>query len=129
MGNQEIKNVVFIQYQLNPKTTFVGIVDGNKTQLLSNFLKEVSLAFNFPNYYSGNMNSFLEIMNDLSWLDAKDYVLAITESHKFLQNESAKERAEIKRILNNISEEWGNVPNYEGEGEYRKKARFIVHYM
>lgn len=129
MNNQEIKNLVFIQYQLNPITTYVGIIDGNKTQVLSNFMKEVSLAFNFPNYYSGNMNSFLEIMNDLSWLDANDYVLAITESDKFLQDESVKERSEIKDILNKISKEWSNVPNYEGESEYRKQARFIVHYM
>ncbi len=129
MDNQEIKNTVFIGYQLNPITTYVGIVDGNKTQVLSNFMNEVSLAFNFPNYYSGNMNSFLEIMNDLSWLDANDYVLAITESHKFLQDESVNERVEIKDILNKISTEWSNVPNYEGESEYRKQARFIVHYM
>lgn len=129
MNSQQIKNAVVNQYQLNPITTYVGIVNGNKSNALNNFMKEVSLAFDFPDYYSGNINSFTEIMNDLSWLNAKDYVLAVTESDKFLQNESLKEQEEIKNILENISKEWSNVPNYQGEDEYRKQARFIVHYM
>ncbi|MCX6206173.1 MAG: barstar family protein [Bacteroidetes bacterium] len=129
MNNQEIKERVFIQYQLNPTTTYVGIIAGNKIQVLKNFMKEVSNAFKFPNYYSGNMNSFLELMNDLSWLDANDYVLAITDSQNFLKNESEIDCIEIKGILNKISKEWINVPNYEGESEFRKNSRFIIDYM
>jgi hypothetical protein len=92
-------------------------------------MKEVSIAFKFPDYYSGNMNSFNEIINDLSWLNANDYILAISESNNFLKSESEIEQEAIKTRLVEISKEWNNVPNYQGEDKYRQKSRFIIHFV
>ena len=129
MSSQQLVKDIIAHYQLNPALSYVGIVDGDKSKDLKAFMKETANAFQFPDYYSGNMNSFMEIINDLSWLNANDYVLAITESSKFLKDESVSEQDYIKQRLADVSKEWSGVPNYQGEDEYRKKSRFIVHYM
>ncbi|SDW57899.1 Barstar (barnase inhibitor) [Hydrobacter penzbergensis] len=128
MDNQT-KIKLFSQYDLSPTTTYIGLIDGNKSRTLKAFMKEVSVEFKFPDYYSGNMNSFTEIMNDLSWLNADNYILVVDNASAFLQDESLNEQEAIKKILTNITMEWNGVPNYDGEDEYRKRSRFIVHYM
>jgi RNAse (barnase) inhibitor barstar len=129
MFNQELKNILCDMYQLNPTYTYVVLIDGNKSKDLNLFMKEVSIAFKFPDYYSGNMNSFNEIINDLSWLNANDYILAISESNNFLKSESEIEQEAIKTRLVELSKEWNNVPNYQGEDKYRQKSRFIIHFV
>jgi len=127
--NQKLKNILCDKYQLDKTSTFLGVIDGNESKDLNSFMKEVSIAFKFPDYYSGNMNSFMEIINDLSWLNNNDYILVISESTNFLKNENITEREFIKSRLIEISREWNNVPNYPGEDEYRKKSNFITHFL
>jgi hypothetical protein len=117
------------QYHLSAESTFIGVIDGRKSKTLDGFKQEAKNAFQFPDYFSDNMNSFHEIINDLSWLNKSDYLMIITFSDEFMKSETESERQYLKNFLSEVSEEWNNVPNYQGEDEYRKKSRFIVHYM
>jgi hypothetical protein len=128
MDNQT-KTKLLNQYQLNPETTYIAIIDGHKSKTLQGFINEISIAFKFPNYYSGNMNSFREIINDLSWLEKSDYLLLIMSSEELLKMGEEGDKLYVENLLSDIHKEWANVPNYPGEDEYRKKSRFIIHYM
>lgn len=71
---------------------------------IMNFLSE---ELRFPSYFSNNLNSFEECLNDLDWLDEKKIVLMIKNSD-FLLN---KEKPEIKEAMLDIFFEWNK--NYE----------------
>lgn len=129
VATREVVTGILNEYKLNPKTTYVAIVDGHKSQTLKGFLHEMCLTFKFPDYYSNNMNSFREIINDLDWLEKSDYLLLITSSEELLKMGQEGDKDYVHNLLLDIHKEWENVSNYPGEDEYRKKPRFIVHYM
>ncbi|WP_051416703.1 barstar family protein [Asinibacterium sp. OR53] len=129
MNLQEIITDALDTYKLNPKTTYVAIIDGHKSQTLKGFVHEMSIAFKFPDYYSDNMNSFREIINDLEWLEKSDYLLLIISSEELLKMGQGDDKEYVHNLLSDIHKEWENVPNYPGEDEYRKKSHFIVHFM
>jgi hypothetical protein len=128
MNNQQTFKGLIEHYHLNPTSSYIGIISGKKSNNLNSFMQEVANVFQFPDYYSGNMNSFMEVMNDLSWLNSTDYLMIITESDKFLKDERKSEQEFIKQRLIDVSKEWNSVPNYDGEDAYRKKSLFVVHY-
>lgn len=105
---------------------FVGIIDGKKTTNINSFLIEIGKSFYFPDYYGFTMNSMLECLNDLSWIKAEGFILKIENFSKFLSEESLKERESIINILDDVSLEWKQVPNYEGEESFRKKTDFKI---
>jgi RNAse (barnase) inhibitor barstar len=109
------------------KDCFIGIIDGKKCTNIKSFLFEIGKAFNFPDYYGVNMNAMLECLNDLSWIEEKDYALKIENFGFFLSEESIDDKKNILKILKNVANEWGEVPNYEGEEEFRKKANFFIY--
>lgn len=127
ISNQNF-NTLFDEYQLDPVSTFFVIIDCEKCKTLYNLFREFNTAFEFPDYFSWNMNSFLEIMNDLSWLNKKDYMVVLRNSPMLLVDDFT-ETEDLQRILTKIKTEWSNVPNYEGEEKYRGKSRFILYYI
>lgn len=131
MDVQQLRENLLNKNHLNPISTHVSIIDGRKSTSLKDFMEAMNQAFKFPKYYSGNMNSFLELMNDLSWLNANDYLLIIIHSSCLLSSESDKnnEQRNIHALMSKIAIEWEQVPNYEGEEQYRKKSRFIIEYV
>jgi len=116
------------KYDLPIDSTYIALIDCENALNWSDFKRECSRAFKFPDYFSGNMNSFQEIINDLSWLKQSNYLLVLINSGKLLWFEKEEEKSYLKDLFNQISYEWINVPNYSGEDEYRKKSKFIVHY-
>jgi len=115
-------------YDLPTESTYIAVVDCVNAENWSGFKSECSRAFRFPDYFSGNMNSFREIINDLSWLKKSNYILMFTNPDRLLRLENEEEKSYLKNLLDEVSLEWKNVPNYPGEDEFRKKSKFIVHY-
>jgi RNAse (barnase) inhibitor barstar len=117
-------NIMF--EELKENGFFVGIIDGNECNDLKSFLKNIGIAFHFPDYYGQNLNAFYECINDLDWIDENKYALVIENSKSFLSNEPANVRSEIIKSLYDVSQEWANVPNFAGEEKYRKKSEFKI---
>jgi len=128
MEIKKIKQDLLIQNNLKESETYFAIIDGKKSSTVTDFMNEMKNEFNFPKYYSGNLNSFLEIMNDLSWLDSSNYITIIVNSNYFLINESFLSQNKLKELLAKIADEWIHVPNFENEEEYRKKSIFLIEY-
>ena|SRR5690242_15573030 len=104
------------------------VIDGNKCKNIHSFLEEIGAAFKFPDYYGVNLNAFWDCIGDLSWLKANNYCLTIENSKAFLSEETRKAQKEILDLLERVKQDWSNVPNFEGEDEYRKRSDFQIFY-
>ena len=105
---------------------YVAVLEGARNKTIKSFLDEIGKAFKFPSYYGKNLSALNECLNDLEWIDKPNYILFIEDYEKFLSKESKDDKVHILGLLNEASRQWANVPNYEGEDEYRKKADFRV---
>ncbi len=64
------------------------------------FLDKVSLALNFPKSFGGNWDAFADCLRDLSWIEAKGYVLILEKSKHFC----AAHRQEFDVVLEVLGE-------------------------
>ena len=105
---------------------YIAVLDGSDCKTVKSFFKNIGKAFKFPSYYGKNLNALNDCLNDLEWLDKPNYILIVKNSKEFLSKESEEIRNHIFSFLERVSNQWANVPNYEGEEIYRKKADFKV---
>ena len=104
---------------------FIAKIDGKKIQTLNAFQHYISQVFNLPEYFSNNLDSLSECLNDLSWINCNSIKLIIENSSFFLVNE-LQDRESVLELLNEVSCEWHNVPNYEGEEKFRNRKIFQI---
>lgn len=77
-------------------------IEGLSVQTLDDCYKVFSEIFKFPDYFSNNLNSFEECINDLSWFtETTDFELVIYNSACFMQKEPWA-RKEVLDILENV---------------------------
>jgi len=65
----------------------------------------------------------------LEWINKPNYLLIIKNSKDFLSKESDEMRNHMVSFLDNVTKQWANVPNYEGEDHYRKRADFRIRWL
>lgn len=112
--------------ELDHNKYFIAVLNGERSKNIKAFLHEIGELFNFPGYYGENMNAFYDCINDLSWIDQPNYALVIRNYSQFLANDPEGTSTEYLSILDKISKEWENVPNYNGEEKFREKADFKI---
>jgi len=121
---------VVLNYLLSEKISadlyFIAIIDGIECKTLKDFLKKIGEAFKFPSYYGNNLNALNDCLNDLEWLNKPNYLLIIRNPKEFLIKEPADIYNHIIHLLEEVSTQWKNVPNYAGEEEFRKRSDFII---
>ena len=89
-------------------------------------MAEIGLVFQFPDFYGCNLDALWDCLNDLRWLNEKNYVLVLLDYYALLENESEEFRKIVWEILQEVKQRWANVPNYIGEEHYRQKSEFIL---
>ena len=107
------------------KTFYIGCIDGKECMDIESFLDSIGKAFKFPDYYGQNLNALWECLNDLDWLNENNYILRVVNySELLIKNINIRES--ILESLKSVNREWRNVPNFDGEQEYRKKSDFFI---
>ncbi|MEI8278172.1 MAG: barstar family protein [Bacteroidota bacterium] len=112
--------------EYSDKGYYIALLDAVNCPTLNSFVIQIGVAFRFPSYYGKNMNALDECINDLDWLEEKNYVLVVSHSKLFLAKETKKLREEMWQLLEKVRFEWASVPNYDGEDMYREKADFVI---
>jgi RNAse (barnase) inhibitor barstar len=112
--------------ELKKNDYYIAEINGAECKDAESFLSKIGVAFKFPDYYGKNLDAFWECIGDLSWIDETNYALVIYNKDSFLLQEPDKIKVEIIELLEKIRIDWGNVPNYKGEDEFRKKADFQI---
>lgn len=106
--------------------TFKTILEGKQMKNSKDFHSEIERKLAMPDYYGKNWHALGETVNDLSWLDFNNFVFLIRDYNLVLSEEPFDQKSEFLCILENAMAEWENVPNYEGEDEYREVSSFLV---
>jgi len=111
---------------VNENDYYIAVLDGSRCQTMKAFLKEMGRVFKFPSYYGQNLNALNDCLNDLEWLDKPNYILFIKNYGEFFSKEPEDVKNHVLELLEKVSKQWANVPNYDGEDIYRKRADFRI---
>lgn len=112
--------------ELRKNDYFIAEIDGLKCPNLESFLKQIGIAYKFPEYYGNNMNALWDCLCDLSWLNQENYALIIKNADSFLIDERKEIKSDILSFFLRVADDWRNVPNYPGEDKYRNRSDFIL---
>lgn len=75
------------------------LIPGSAVEDLDSFYAAIASLLNFPAYFSENLDSFDELINDLGWLEEKDLRIYISEYANFLLEEASEKRILVLEIL------------------------------
>lgn len=89
---QHLDNKIVLQ------DTLIATIDGNENKTLKQFYHTIAEALSFPDYFSYNLDSFDEMIADLSWIEQQEIAVIIYNKVNFL----SEEEEEIKNILVDI---------------------------
>lgn len=106
-----------------PKS-FVGRVNGSKSETLKGFFSEIAVAMNFPEDSGSNLDALDEMLNDLDWIIAKNVIVLITNSQEWLSKEKSIDKIlTVLDILDATAEDWKWME--EEEGTNKKELKII----
>lgn len=83
-------------------------VRGSRCGTKRDMLREWAAALQFPWYFGENWDAFEECINDLSWLPARGYVVAVTHADRLLRD--ADDFATLMQILDDAATRWMESP-------------------
>lgn len=90
-------------------------IDGTKAITLRGFYEEIARVLAFPEYFGFNLDSFDEMLNDLSWLEAQKIVLFIQNSEQFISKERNPDKLPtLLDLLDATCEDWKWVEESDG---------------
>ncbi len=79
-------------------------LSGSKIHWLDAFYENIADLLQFPDYFTNNLDSFDEVINDLSWLDEATIHIYITEYSAFLKEENSLKRLQVIELLGRAAE-------------------------
>lgn len=79
-------------------------LSGSKIHWLDAFYETIADQLQFPDYFTNNLDSFDEVINDLSWLDEATIHIYITEYSYFLKEENSIKRLQVVELLGRAAE-------------------------
>lgn len=104
--------------------TVVRFFRGKNMSTVQGLYNEFAAALQFPDYFGYNAGAFDECLEDLSWLPAEAYVLAIFDSADFLRIDPAQLPLFID-AFERIATKW-SAPITQGETWDRPAVPFHV---
>lgn len=102
-----MKNIAIEIRENLPQGYEIAEIDSSKVTTLRAFYETMAEVFEFPDYFGFNLDSFDEMINDLSWIENEKILIYFNQSEKFLE----KERNDTKiltllDLLEATCEEW-----------------------
>jgi RNAse (barnase) inhibitor barstar len=99
-------------------------IDGEKAHTLRGFYEEIAKALNFPEYFGFNLDSFDEMLNDLSWIEPNKLAIYINNSEHFIEKERNPDKLPtLLDLLDATCEDWKWV---EEDDDFPKKEIIIA---
>jgi predicted GTPase len=87
----------------------VHIIRGGKSKTVSSFFDEAAAALQFPFYFGENWDAFNDCLQDLSWLKADGYVIAISDAVELLDKASPTQVKTFVSVMNEAVEFWSHA--------------------
>ncbi len=80
-------------------------IDGQKQDTLETFYAFIAEQLHFPDYFSQNLDSFDELINDLSWLEQEAVIFLIEHFDEWLEEENLETKELMLSILDQAADE------------------------
>ncbi len=82
-------------------------IDAKRCRTLRDFYETLAETLHFPDYFAFNMDSFDELINDLSWIEDERILLYFKNSAEFLINERNDQKViSLLELLDATCEDW-----------------------
>ncbi|MGR3811130.1 barstar family protein [Jiulongibacter sp. NS-SX5] len=82
-------------------------IDAKKCKSLRDFYETLAETMHFPDYFGFNLDSFDEMINDLSWIEDERLLIYFKNSSDFLLNErNDKKVVTLLELLDASCEDW-----------------------
>lgn len=82
-------------------------IDAKRCKTLRDFYETLAEILHFPDYFGYNLDSFDEVMNDLSWIEDERLLLYFKNSSDFLLNERNDQKVvTLLELLDATCEDW-----------------------
>ncbi len=118
-----MKNIAIAAPEELPEGFDVVEIDAARTGTLRAFYQTMAGVFEFPDYFGYTLDSFDEMINDLSWIENEKILICFTNSDKFLENERNESKIlTLLDLLDAACEEWKWA---EGDEDVPKKELLI----
>lgn len=105
---------------------FIAEIQGSEVQQLQDFLKTISMVFQFP-FPSRSLDSYNDWMRDLDWLEKDGYVLIINNYKDFLSQDLLSKKDIIDGFANIILPFWQKeVTEVVVEGQAKTFMVYLV---
>lgn len=102
----------------------IAQIDGQKAHTLRGFYEEVAKVLRFPEYFGFNLDSFDEMLNDLSWLEQTKIAIYITNSDSFVEKERNPDKLPtLLDLLDATCEDWKWI---DEDDEISKKELIVA---
>lgn len=99
-------------------------IDGLKAHTLRGFYEEIAKELNFPEYFGFNLDSFDEMLNDLSWVEQDKIAIYISSSEHFVEKERNPDKLPtLLDLLDATCEDWKWV---DEDDDFPKKDLIIA---
>ncbi len=99
-------------------------IDGQKAHTLRGFYEEIAKGLAFPEYFGFNLDSFDEMLNDLSWLEQDKIAIYISNSEFFVEKERNPDKLPtLLDLLDATCEDW---EWFDEDGDLPKKELIIA---
>ena len=85
--------------EYNTEDILVAKIDGSKSKTLVKFFTVISKELYFPDYFGANLDSFDEMINDLTWLEQEAVIIVITHFDDLLKNEVMEDDEDCKGLI------------------------------
>lgn len=101
-------------YEVKKKTgLLIAEVDGNQCATFTSFYKNITKAFQLPNYFGENLDALFDMMCDFSWLDAEEVHLVIKNYDNLLDKEPLNAKLDLLIVLYDTVAEWKSMKGQE----------------
>jgi len=128
LNENDFRNL-FNNLSLLNKEIYSVLLNGEKMKEKDSLLKEFSAQLHFPDYFGENWDAFDECINDLSWINAKAYVIGILKGEYVLSLADKKEKQTFIEIINETCEAWAKSDNTDnGMVHVRRPLHIIIQY-
>jgi RNAse (barnase) inhibitor barstar len=88
-------------------------IDGKKCETIEKFYKHIEKVFSFPDYFGYNLDSFDELLNDLSWIYEEAIIIEIKNFEQLLEAEDG----ETKEVVFSLLDQAADEHSYQAEGK------------
>ena len=114
------EELIFASFQqLDVKV--IGL-SGLSMRSVASMFSEFAKGFEFPDYFGGNTDAFLECIRDLDWYEADGYIVVIEDGDELLADET-HEAGWFIDLMESVGKSWSE-PVEEGEAWDRPSKPF-----